>query len=175
MAPDTPGATRLNVSLGSTGEALHQHFIWLPAREALVSSLERRGEATLAVQLCARKSSFSAAIPQCRPAWESVAEPHTCWVICHYSGVSAQLSPPNHPSPPPPSSSKNTPSIPDTAPITSLHITITPPPSEPHHSLLGEARWRAGSWAERLSCITTRHRGTCGNYRSDKSLQRRHH
>ena len=36
-------------------------------------------------------------------AWEwwelkGGTEPHTCQMICHYGGVSTQLSPPNHPS-----------------------------------------------------------------------------
>lgn len=30
--------------------------------------------------------------------WRGGAEPHTCQMICHYRGVSTQLSPPNHPS-----------------------------------------------------------------------------
>lgn len=54
-------------------------------------------------------------------------ELHTCRMICHYEGVSSQLSPPNHPtypaSPPPfaPQTplqpSKNTSCIPQSAPV----------------------------------------------------------
>lgn len=55
------------------------------------------------------------------------AEPHTCQMICHYRGVSSQLSPPNHPSCPssqppftpqtPLQPSKNTSCIPKAAPV----------------------------------------------------------
>lgn len=83
-----------------------------------------------------RKSSFSTLIQQQRriPGWEMMGaeewrggELHTCRMICHYGGVSSQLSPPNHPtypaSPPPfaPQTplqlSKNTSCIPQPAPV----------------------------------------------------------
>lgn len=50
-----------------------------------------------------RKSSFSALLRQRLriPGLGMMGdggEPHTCQMICHYRGVSTQLSPPNHPS-----------------------------------------------------------------------------
>lgn len=54
-------------------------------------------------------------------------ESHTCRMICHYRGVSSQLSPPNHPTTPasqppfapqtPLQPSKNTSCIPQSAPV----------------------------------------------------------
>lgn len=83
-----------------------------------------------------RKSSFSTLLQQWLriPALHRMgdgerrgAEPHTCQMICHYRGVSSQLSPPNHPSYPtcqPPFTpqtllqpSKNTSCIPQASPV----------------------------------------------------------
>lgn len=103
-----------------------------------------------------RKSSFSALLRQQQlripglgmmGVWVGkggggCTEPHTCQMICHYRGVSTQLSPPNHPSNPsshhPPhlhlhplnstlQSSQNTPCIPQAAPVSLTALLLNLP------------------------------------------------
>lgn len=94
-----------------------------------------------------RKSSFSTLIQQQWriPGMEMMGavewrggESHTCRMICHYRGVSSQLSPPNHPTNPasqppfapqtPLQPSKNTSCIPQSAPVSALlpHLPLLP-------------------------------------------------
>lgn len=98
-----------------------------------------------------RKSSFSAAPAAVEDSWPGNdevwrrggggAEPHTCQMICHYRGVSNQLSPPNHPSYPlsQPLSTPHTPVLrkhplhsSDGSGFTRSTATPSPPPSYAH-------------------------------------------
>lgn len=113
----------------------------------------------------ARKSSFSA-LAATEDSWPGndgswrrgrAAEPHTCQMICHYRGVSTQLSPPNHPSyplshpPPSPtrlnsSSPRTPPCIPQAAPVSLAALPL-------HLPLLHALPWEKMYPCERRSTL----------------------